>query len=107
MNPEYIRFTNNEKIEIEKHMLKSQLLLLDSLKRYKIYRKLRTEELLLKISLKTKIDHLVNDLKFIDRSLPKPTIKPKGIDLVEEEKKLSLEQEIDYIKRKLENLSNK
>ena len=107
MNPEYVRFKKNEEIQIEKNLLKSQLMLLDSIKKYNIFKKLKMEKLLLKIALKTKIEHLNNDINYLERLMPKPTIKPKNIKYyIEEEKDYTLEEEIDLIKKKLEELNS-
>lgn len=106
MNSEYIRFQRSEKKSIQKSFLTSQMMLLDSLKKHANYKKLRTEELLLKIALKTKIEHLNNNIKAIEKHMPKTTISPKNMSaLAETRRSLSLEEEIEMIKRKIAALS--
>ncbi len=107
MNSEYVRFKKSEKKSIQKSFLTSQILLLDSLKRYNIYRKLRTEEMLLKIALKTKIEHVNNDMKSFEKFMPKTNLSSKDFPQIEEERKnYTLEEEIDLIKKKIAALNS-
>jgi hypothetical protein len=107
MNSEHIRLSAYETIYGEKLLLQSQLDILNIMKRSRAYKKMRDEELLLKIQLKTKIDECLNDLQVLEKALPKPTMKEGQKEFPEaklDKERFSLEQEIEEIKRKLSRL---
>lgn len=107
---EYVKLTRSEVVYSQKNLFKSQLELLNTLKFYHEYRKLRKDEFVLKVALKSKIDEAKNSLKILDSLLPK--MKPQDFCYIEENKesksvsrkKLSLEQEIELIRKKLSQL---
>ena len=100
MGYEYIQFSFAEKINAQKDMLQSELNIIQINQLIARYKTLRKEELMLKISLMTKIDEIAKEISILDSILPKSFIKS---DLSEEKEpeNLSLEQEIQKIKRKL------
>jgi hypothetical protein len=111
MNSEYIKVVNEEMGYGEKNLLQSQLALINIIKRYKNYESLRKEELSLKIHLKQKIEELKNDLSFFERLMPKVILQKDDLPLSQEEakesmKKLSLEQELNAIKKRLLQLQD-
>ncbi len=108
---EYVRFSDPERIYGEKYLLHGELGVLNILKRLKNYKKLRGEELILRLTLKKKMDDATENLKLLDKLLPHHKmegLKKKQIkeDLIEENESLTLEQEIEAIRRKLERLQS-
>lgn len=101
---EYIKLEKTEKAYTKKHILQSEISLLNSVKRYQEYRKLRKQELLMKILFKEKLEDIKNSLVTFDRFLP----RVKNHNFKEEEEldkeHHTLEQELDEIKKKLEKL---
>lgn len=102
-NAEYVRLSGNEILYGEKNLLKSQLELADLLKKIKLYHKLRREELLLKIALRRKLEETSDSIKLFQKILPKteadkPKVEKKKI------KPMTLEQEIEDIKHRLDKL---
>ncbi len=110
MSIEYVRLFGTEKIYGSKRLLLAELSLLSSLKHYKEYQRLRTEELAHKIALKKSIEETQNSLRVFDALIPKLPSSPKEkreakLELQElEAEEHSLEREIDNIKHKLEKL---
>lgn len=110
MSSEYIRLSMPESIYGEKNLLKAQIEMLKVIKSYEEYRRLRKEELALKILLKTSIGDAHEKVKFLESLLPKA--KDPGLGHKEEKKedprsvkkRMTLEQEIYMIKKKLEAL---
>ena len=103
MNSEYIRLNYGEQVFAQKNMLNSQLELLNGIKRLQAYRNLREKEFKLKIELKSKIGMLLDDLKTLEKNLPE--VEDSFEYGKKENRKESLEQEIEEIRRKLERLS--
>ena len=108
---EYVRFSDPERIFGEKYILYGELGILNMLKRLKNYKKFRSEELILRLTLKKKIDDAQENLRVLDKLLPHH--KMEGLrkremkeDLIEENEALTLEQEIEAIRRKLERLQS-
>jgi len=109
MSIEYTRLSRPQAVYGQKNLLKSQIGLLKLAKSFNQYKKLRKEEFVLKIELKTRLDEAKESLKVLESLLPKPKIKLEDENQVKEEAKvtrkaLSLEQEIASIKKKLESL---
>ncbi len=100
---EYVKLSYAEKKYGEKNLLQSQLQLLNSIKHLKEYKKLRKQELLLKIKLKEKVIETIDELKMLDKRLPKVQPKHK-ISRKENKENLSLENELEKIKNKLKAL---
>lgn len=110
MSSEYIRLSNPENVYGERNLLKAQMEILKVTKAFEAYKNLRKEEFNLKILLKSKIEETKNNIKILESLLPKadkkmfmPQEAPKE-NLRSIKKRLSLEQEIDLIKKKLEAL---
>ncbi|MDP3881406.1 MAG: hypothetical protein Q8Q31_00825 [Nanoarchaeota archaeon] len=110
MSSEYIRLSRPENIYGERNLLKAQMEILKLIKAFEEYKRLRKEEFTLKILLKTKIEETKNNIKLLESLLPKadkkmfmPSEQPKA-NIRSIKKRLSLEQEIQAIKKKLEAL---
>ena len=108
MGAEYVRLSNSERVYGQRNFLQAQLELLDLVKSMQNYKKLRMEELVLKLALKNiakEVEELVG--KF-DRYLPHVKFKSKEKKENGEEKEewvdLTLEEEIERVRRKLERL---
>lgn len=110
MATEYVKLSSLESIYGQKQVLHTELELLGIVKRIMAFQKLRQEELILKIALKKEFDDTMENLKLLDKLLPhtKMTglIKKEFIseEIEEERGVLTLEQEIEQIKRRLEKL---
>ena len=108
MSYEYVRLSKPEVFYGEKNMLQSQIELLNITKRFREYQKLRREELIFKIALKNKFEEARNTLLAFNKMLPKtPNIKKLKEEkeyALFDKKKLTLEQEIEKIRSKLEKL---
>jgi hypothetical protein len=109
MTTEYVKFSAPEKIYGQKNMLRSELESLEVVKRIRNFKKLRKEDLVLRLALKKKIQESLENLKTLDKLLPHS--KMAGLrkrkvqeDLEEDEENLTLEQEIEVIRRKLNSL---
>ena len=101
---EYIRFSPSEKIYGERAFLESEAIILDIIQRKSSYLESRKKELLFRIDVKTKIDEALLLLADLDKKLPKVSLD-KSQDFKEKEKEsLSIEQELNKIKEKLEAL---
>ena len=106
---EYVRLASPEKVYGQRHLLQSQLELLDLIQRFRNYKKLRNEELVLKVTLKSKIGETLNLITKLERLLPKAHYKtptPAEVKRKERkiEKKLSLQEEIEQVRAKLARL---
>jgi hypothetical protein len=109
MKSEYMRFSTAEKTFATKSFLQSQLELLQLANGLQNFRKLRKEEFYLKISLKNRIEELLEFISVLEKTFPKTTEKIESSEERKKEKKmekdLTLEREIENIKNKLENLN--
>ena len=106
MKSEYVKISSPEKRYGEKHLLSAQLELLDLIQRFGKYKNLRNEELVLKVTLKNKIEETVNLIEKLERLLPRasyqaPTPEEKEKERKKKERKLSLQEEIEKVKEKL------
>ena len=105
MSYEYVKLSAPEIFFSKKNLLQSQIESLNVLKRFKEYQRLRREEFVLKVALKSKIDEAKNLLLLLNKLLPVTSLKEEyEKDDSFRKAKLSLEEEIEYIKRKLERL---
>jgi hypothetical protein len=112
MAPEYIKILYPEKVYGEKNLLFSQINLLEIHRILHQYKKIREEEFSLKIELKKEADALRNAVEALQKLMPKSTIHPisdekEQVECKEEpeyQEELSLEEEIDSIKKKLASL---
>lgn len=104
---EYLRIVPSEKTYAEKNLLYSQMEILNILKRYQQFLKLRKKEFALKNKLKTAISAVKTEMKNLDSFLPKDHYKKMEKEKVERKnnkKRQSIEDEIDEIKQKLASL---
>ncbi len=107
---EYIKLSGPEIIYGQKNLLQSQLSLLQAIKHYAAYQGLRKYELLLKISLKNKIEQIKKTLTLLGKLLPKIKFieshvkETKKIKDVFDKKDFSLEREIEQIRKKLSQI---
>lgn len=110
MNAEYVKLGVAEKNYGDKLMLQSQVNTLNILKHYKSYEALRKKELQLQIDLKAKVEHTLNLLNALGRSMPKVEMaseeRSESEDVFadfkkEEHKRNTLDDELLEIKRKL------
>ena len=109
MTTEYIKFSVPERIYGDKNLLHSELELLGIIKRITNYKKLRKDDLILRLTLKKKIEDILENLKLLDKLLPHSKMagllkQRAGEEAIEEGEKLTLEQEIEAIRRRLEKL---
>lgn len=106
---EYVKFSVPEKTYGQKNILHGELEVLSILKRIKLYKKLRREELVLRLSFKKKVGDVLENLKVLDKQLPHSKMaglkkKVAKEDIEENNENLTLEQEIESIRMKLEKL---
>jgi len=114
MSSEYVRISATENYFGQKNLLRAQLEFLDSLRRIQRFRKLREEELALKLSLKTKTKEAFEDMEKLNRVLPVSHYQETYEQRVEARKKkekqekhsVSLEGEIAEIQEKLARLQS-
>ncbi len=71
MKSEYVKLSGSERVYGEKNLLQSQLEFLDSIRAFKNYKRLRSEEFRLKVGLKSKIGETLAALERIEDLLPK------------------------------------
>lgn len=114
---EFVRINNSEKHYSKKQLLNSELELLNLIKSFRTYRELRKEEFVLKVTLKNKIGEALDNLKELEKKLPKTDYKlhkqkktaaEKKEEVKEKveqkKKKRTLEDEINDVRKKLEGL---
>jgi hypothetical protein len=105
---EYVRISVGERFFGQRNLLHSQLELLDSLKHFKAYKKLRKEEFALKVALKSMLEETSGILDKLDRTLPKTKYVDYEDEPIRGRKKKSVEpslqDEIEEVKRKLGRL---
>ena len=107
--PEYVKMSGVERYYGQKNFLQSELELLHLVKGFKEYKKLRQEELMLKVSLKSKFSEVLELIKKLEKQLPKTGYKPmverKKYEGVGKKKmNLSLQEEIIEVQEKLRKL---
>lgn len=103
---EYVKILDSEKTYAKKTLLMSQMETLSIMKRYQKYKELRRQELALKSILKRKIGEINEEIKIIDRTLPRMKEKTEEEEkiTITPKKRRDLEAEIEEIKRKIERL---
>lgn len=109
MGTEYVRFSVPERVYGDKNLLHSELELLGLVKRIRTYKKLRKEDLILRLALKNKVSESLENLKILDKLLPHSKMvgllkRRANEEAIEEGENLTLEQEIEAIRRKLNKL---
>jgi len=83
MSNEYVRLSSDEMIYAKKTLLSTQLESLTSLKKLQEFKELRNTELTLKISIKTSLDSLQQQLIILDKLLPHSSWKkPKDEEML-------------------------
>lgn len=105
---EYVSLSPSEQNYSKKELLVTEMEILNVMKRYQKYKELRKQELALKSILRRKIIEVQEEIRLLDKILPKV-----HIEKTEEEtakitshvvKRRDLESEIEEIKRKIERL---
>ncbi len=110
MNSEYVRVSIPERLYSVKGLLRTQLATLNALQAFRNYKKLRNDEFLLRISIKNEVESCITLLMQLEKVLPQtayqlPSEREKKQEPTNEEKEeLSLNDEIQMIKRKLSAL---
>lgn len=112
MGAEYVRFAGEESVLHKRTLLEMQMHLLQTVKHMQSYRKIRSEEILLKIQLKQKSEALSEQLELMNRLLPAtefklPPQKESSRVIKQEsptEPSSTLEDELASIQRKLQAL---
>lgn len=107
MKGEYVRLNIPERMYGRKNFYYTQLGLLNLIKSMKSYKSLRTEEMTLKIALKTKISELKVVLEKFEKIIPDvPEKEHKMVERAakEEKRDLTLEEEIESIRHKISRL---
>jgi hypothetical protein len=109
MTSEFVRFTGAEQIYGEKALLQLQIGMIETIKRAKDFKNIRNDSHILKIVLKSKISELNELLESLKRLLPKPAIQDTEplvlLSPLMDKQRISLEEEIEMIKRKLDKLN--
>ncbi len=104
---EYIRLEHSEQVYGKKHLLYSQMEILNIIRRYESMKKMRETEFKIKTSLKRKIKQVQDELKILDSFLPKTKfssaeeIKTKQHHYT---KKKEIQSELEEIRKKLAEL---
>ena len=104
---EYIGLEPSEQIYAKKNLLYCEMELLNTLKQYQNYKKLRKDVLSLKSLLRRTIIELQDEVKKFDNLLPeikRDKFKPFKIS-TQQKKRRDLEEEINEIKRQITELS--
>jgi hypothetical protein len=110
MNSEFVRFTSAEQVYGEKSLLKLQIELIEAIKKSKKLKTIRNDNYMLKVILKSKIEAVQESLESLKKLLPKPALQddePLALQMpspVIDKERLTLEEEIEMIKQKLERL---
>lgn len=110
MASEYVRISSAEKIYGQKNCLHSQLEILNLTRSFGVYKELRQKELKLKVALRAKVEALLQSLENFEKLLPHTSYKPEVVrrerEIAEKEDIASLEDEVAFIRRKLEKLNS-
>lgn len=114
MVSEYVKISASESYYGQKNLLHAQLELLDLIKRIRNFKSLRDEELMLKVTLKSKAKEVTGTLEALNRTLPVSHYKEyyelkreAGKKKAKREKHfVSLQQEIEDVRSKLARLQN-
>ncbi|MDO8564099.1 MAG: hypothetical protein Q7R87_03760 [Nanoarchaeota archaeon] len=116
MSYEYVRLTDSEVTYAKKHLLNIELESLTSIKKLQNYRDFRNKELTLKVSLKSSLLNLHEQLIVLDKLLPHTSWDKKEMEemtpsihmsedvKIKEKKDYDLENQLEEIRRKLARL---
>lgn len=107
MTEEYARLMNSEKTFGAKTLLQSQVFLLNAIKNIQKYDSVRNEELAAKILLRKKLAEVEDELKVLDKIMPR--VREKSGEESETKKAFAkkgtnLESEIEEIRRRIERI---
>jgi len=108
MGSEYVRLSYPERAYGQRNFLQAQLEILDLARGMQTYKKLRMEELVLKLTLKNLVHEVESLIEKFDKFLPHVKFRAKPREKGGEKEEwvdLTLEQEIEQVRRKLEKLS--
>jgi len=100
---EYIKLANPTVVYTKKQLLQSQLEFLKVLQKIDTFKKLRLEELDLKIAMKNKLNEINAEMVLYKKLMPQTSTPEEELELTPEQqiKRNSLETEIEVIKKKL------
>lgn len=101
---EYVKLSDSEINFGTKNLLESQLGFATLLSQIKKYHALRRKELLLKIELRRRLEDAKETIRSLERILPKTEDEKPKYERTISSKKPSLEEEIEIIKKRLEEL---
>jgi hypothetical protein len=105
---EYIKLDPSEQMAGKKDLLHSQMEILSIMQRYQKYKQYRKEELALKSLFKKKVAELTEEMKMVDKLIPKgyaPKPEPETSKIqMAEKSRFDLEAEIEAIKSKIARL---
>src|SRR3989344_4984908 len=107
MGSEYVGIPFYENNKAKSEILSSQLGLLNIIKSFSLYKSLRVQELAAKIALKTRIGEIFELLQSLDKQLPHPKYRTQPFSIENKkviEHNLELEDEIEDIKKRLDEL---
>jgi hypothetical protein len=110
---EYAKISAKEKSFGHKRLLEAQLSTLHSVKRLRYFLKLRKQEMLFKLALKSKIKETREKMRELNKTLPKmpdPEDETQEEEIKEEHAPLKshvqLEEELEIIKQKLSRIQD-
>lgn len=103
----YVKVDSSEQVYGKKNLLYSEMEILTLIQHIRAYKKLRTDELALKILLKKKSEEITAELKVLDSLLPKEKYEKEESpeQKVVGKQRQDLELEIAEIQRKIATLS--
>ena len=104
---EYIKLEPSEQVYVKRSLLYSEMEILNIIKGYKEFLKLRKLELSLKTTLRKKIKDVKEEMTILDKLLPKVKESHSDMEKLKSnypKKRQDLEQEIQDIQRKLAEL---
>jgi predicted sugar kinase len=103
----YIKLEHSQKNAIKKNLLYSEMGLLNTLKNYKMYKKLKKQELALKKLLKKVVSQIKGEISNFEKMIPKINENSgKTFTSSSGKKRDELQDEINIIKRKIQMLSD-
>lgn len=105
---EYVKLIASEQGYAKRELLLSQMEILSIMKRYQKYKELRKQELALKSILRRKINEINEEVRLLDKTLPRATKEKREEETLsivgKVVKRRDLESEIEEIKRKIQRL---
>ena len=113
-NPVYSKIEYQDALFAKKHILETQINLLNTVNNIKNYQELRKKELMLKLKLKNNLKNIKDEITRINSHLPQTKEMKKHISVKkvkgyenkkQSEKASSIENELEDIKNKLSQLS--